>query len=598
MYCDNCGAKVSDRSPFCPYCGYEFSGRKANPARKERRQMILIWLVRFALVATFLLLAFLGVGALGVYQGLRERDRLTQEAAAEHYSLGLAHLEKGEYELALAEFELVLRLVPDYRDTRDRVEEIKAKLQTQATPTSEVRSQAADLLYAQAQTFYEEKKWEEAALKLEQLRNLDPDYKPQAVRELLFSTYRQWGLELVNKDRMEEAIHYLDKALELRADDEVAAQRKLAALYLNAISYWGADWERAIEAFNELYRLEPGYKDVEQRLHDAYVHYGDLLANRGQWCLAQEQYAMAVRIKPDQAIEDKRIDANRLCLAVTPTPAITGTVPSPAHIAGFEIGKIAFSLYNAERQTYDLFVVYANGLRWVKVASSGDQPSFSPDGKHIAFHSLSGPRSGLRIVSIEGSEALKLAVPKGAVHPTWSPDGKRIAFAVREDDGWHIYAIPADGQGEPEELARGWSPAWGPDGRLAYTGCDKGEENCGIHFTEQDLSHPLRITADPHDICLAWSPDGTKLAYMSDHDGNWEVYVVALTGQVWRLTMNEANDGLPAWSPDGQHIAFVSDRDGTWGLYLMNPDGSEQRKILDLGAEYPNWLDERISWAK
>ncbi|HDH09709.1 MAG TPA: tetratricopeptide repeat protein, partial [Chloroflexi bacterium] len=411
MYCDNCGAKVSDRSPFCPYCGYEFSGRKANPARKERRQMVLIWLVRFALVATFLLLAFLGVGALGVYQGLRERDRLTQEAAAEHYSLGLAHLEKGEYELALAEFELVLRLVPDYRDTRDRVEEIKVKLQTQATPTSEIRSQAADLLYAQAQTFYEEKKWEEAALKLEQLRNLDPDYKPQAVKGLLFSTYRQWGLELVNKDRMEEAIHYLDKALELRADDEVAAQRKLAALYLNAISYWGADWERAIEAFNELYRLEPGYKDVEQRLHDAYVHYGDLLANRGQWCLAQEQYAMAVRIKPDQAIEDKRIDANRLCLAVTPTPAITGTVPSPAHIAGFEMGKIALSLYSAERKTYDLFVVYANGLRWVKVASSGDQPSFSPDGKRLAFHSLSGPRSGLRTVSIEGSEALKLAVP-------------------------------------------------------------------------------------------------------------------------------------------------------------------------------------------
>ena len=130
MHCDNCGAKVSDRSPFCPDCGYELSGRKANPARKGRRQMILIWLVRFALAATFLLLAFLGVGALGVYQGLRERDRLTQEAAAEHYSLGLAHLEKGEYELALAEFELVLRLVPDYRDTRDRVEALNVILQT------------------------------------------------------------------------------------------------------------------------------------------------------------------------------------------------------------------------------------------------------------------------------------------------------------------------------------------------------------------------------------------------------------------------------------------------------------------------------------
>jgi len=53
---------------------------------------------------------------------------------------------------------------------------------------------------------------------------------------------------------------------------------------------------------------------------------------------------------------------------------------------------------------------------------------------------------------------------------------------------------------------------------------------------------------------------------------------------VRRLTINGANDGLPAWSPDGQHIAFLSDRDGVWALYLMRPDGSEQTKVFDLGA--------------
>ncbi|MGA9351671.1 MAG: hypothetical protein WBW48_23095 [Anaerolineae bacterium] len=106
-------------------------------------------------------------------------------------------------------------------------------------------------------------------------------------------------------------------------------------------------------------------------------------------------------------------------------------------------------------------------------------------------------------------------------------------------------------------------------------------------------------TADPRDIGLAWSPDGTKIAYMSDHDGNWEVYTVGVPfPEVRRLTINDANDGLPAWSPDGQYIAFVSDRDGTWALYLMKPDGSDQTKVFDLRPEHPDWLDQSISWVK
>ena len=86
---------------------------------------------------------------------------------------------------------------------------------------------------------------------------------------------------------------------------------------------------------------------------------------------------------------------------------------------------------------------------------------------------------------------------------------------------------------------------------------------------------------------------------MSDHDGNWEVYVVTVPwSHVRRLTINEARDGLPTWSPDGQYIAFVSDREGVWALYLMKPDGSEQTKVFDLGRELPDWLDQGISWVR
>lgn len=546
-------------------------------------------------------MVILVIVALGVYHGLQKRVRLTQETAEEHYAAGLAHLENGEYELAVAELELTLRLVPSYREAEEKLSEVKAKLEVQATPTVEIQKQAAASFFRQAQTFYHERRWENVVLTLERLRTVDPDYEPEAVEEMLFATFYSQGLRLINEGRLEEALRYLDKALELKpAQEDVLEQRKLAALYLTAISYWGADWDKAIATFSELYSIEPEYIDVKQRLYEAYINKGDLHADQDEWCSAEEQYALAVEIKPDQAGEEKRIGANRLCLGITPTPVITSTVV-PEEAVSLPLGKIALAIYDEEREVYEIFVVYAEDMRWVKVTSLADQPSLRPDGELVAFRSRRSQKPGLRTMDIEGTREISVSASDEAGYPTWSPNGERIAFVIYdiEDDSWWIYAISSNGQGEAVELASGWSPAWGPKGLLAYTGCGEERENCGIRFTDEDLSNPFVITADPRDIGLAWSPDGTQIAYMSDHDGNWEVYAVTVPeGRVRRLTTNEARDGLPAWSPDGQHIAFVSDRDGIWALYTMKPDGSDQTKIFDLGPEHPDWLDQRISWVR
>jgi Tol biopolymer transport system component len=86
---------------------------------------------------------------------------------------------------------------------------------------------------------------------------------------------------------------------------------------------------------------------------------------------------------------------------------------------------------------------------------------------------------------------------------------------------------------------------------------------------------------------------------MSDHGGDWDVFLVNTAGGVVLLTSDDAapaNDGLPAWSPDGSAIAFVSNRDGTWALYLMAPDGNNVRKVLEIGTQHPNWVLDRLSW--
>jgi len=97
------------------------------------------------------------------------------------------------------------------------------------------------------------------------------------------------------------------------------------------------------------------------------------------------------------------------------------------------------------------------------------------------------------------------------------------------------------------------------------------------------------------------SPNSRRIAFSSNRDGNFEVYVISVDGSALvRLTNNLGWDGVPVWSPNGAQIAFVSDRDGNFEIYLMNTDGSNQVNLTqnpanDNGAI--GWLpDGRISF--
>jgi len=98
-----------------------------------------------------------------------------------------------------------------------------------------------------------------------------------------------------------------------------------------------------------------------------------------------------------------------------------------------------------------------------------------------------------------------------------------------------------------------------------------------------------------------WSPDGTKLAFMSNCDGNGtQIYSANADGSNRvRLTNNPPfNDDSPAWSPDGRTIAFVSTRDsGQFHIYLMNADGTNQRRLTNssgVGETDPDWSPDGL----
>ena len=137
-------------------------------------------------------------------------------------------------------------------------------------------------------------------------------------------------------------------------------------------------------------------------------------------------------------------------------------------------------------------------------------------------------------------------------------------------------------------------PAWSPDGsRIAFVSDRDGSVD--IYAMKADGTGVTRLTRDAAwDLFPAWSPDGSRIALSSDRDGNPEIYVMNADGTgMMRLTRGspEGESGQPTWSPDGSGIAFASERDGNFDIYVMNADGTGVTRLTrDAGWDYfPAW---------
>ena len=214
-------------------------------------------------------------------------------------------------------------------------------------------------------------------------------------------------------------------------------------------------------------------------------------------------------------------------------------------------------------------------------------PVFSPDGNRIACE-YTEPNTITVINAADGSVVARTA--DCCWHPSWSPDGRQIVYvSIGTYDPKRGYVGPsgvfvmnADGTDKRRVAAEtpdyNETPAWSSRGVIAFIGGDAGiwtvnASGKGLRRLGPDDGRDTRG--------LAWSPDGTKLAF-GHGDGDYEVFVMNADGTgLANLTNNEKiQDEWPSWSPDGQAIAFISDRDeGLDQVFAMRVDGSGQTQL-------------------
>jgi len=168
----------------------------------------------------------------------------------------------------------------------------------------------------------------------------------------------------------------------------------------------------------------------------------------------------------------------------------------------------------------------------------------------------------------------------------------KIAFQRVGD----IYVMNADGSGHRLTYNSKYDgePAWSPDGKKIAFVSDK-HGNRQIYVMNADRTAQTRLTNNSvGDAFPAWSPDGSKIAFVSERDENHEIYVMNEDGSYQiNLNNNPALDKYPVWSPDGKKIAFYSNRDKNHGIYVMNADGSNQTKLTYDGTVF----DYKLDWS-
>ncbi|MCX6373605.1 MAG: hypothetical protein NTX16_11125, partial [Actinobacteria bacterium] len=289
-----------------------------------------------------------------------------------------------------------------------------------------------------------------------------------------------------------------------------------------------------------------------------------------------------------------------------PTPTVAGTIAFCKVVEGVEGGGA------------DIYTVRPDGTRLTRLTEYGGwevSPSWSPDGKHIAYaRSKKGGYfflyASVWVMNADGSGERQLT-SRNCYGPSWSPDGTMIAYIRAMSSGRaHVFVMNADGSGQ-RAVVRSESmhyPMWTPDGRIVFEPDSLAATGpvTVLYAVNPDGSGRERFFDDVYLGGCAVSPDGASLAYddcIADamlvgpmRDGSEPVVVLEPVSAYVPDNADGAPLAVAAWRPDGKVLAVATYDPGSIvgsPLYVLGADGTGLSAVPGIDdAMDPAWRPE------
>jgi Tol biopolymer transport system component len=235
-------------------------------------------------------------------------------------------------------------------------------------------------------------------------------------------------------------------------------------------------------------------------------------------------------------------------------------------------------------------------LRGVPEGVGIGAPAFSPDGRWIAFFCREiGPKGDLWVMPAAGGQAHRLTLDKQeGGDPVWTPDGHWILFPSDRSGSLTLWRVPSSG-GKPEAVTTGagedTSPAISPDGKtLIFTNTRNSWRLMLLDLasgTQKELISQRQNMAMP-----TFSPDGERIAFFQEMEGDVHLFVVGVDGTGWRQVTRDRGQQniMPAWSADGSALYF----------YQVRPSPSFRRLAIaeTASVEVAPWTWGKQNFAK
>ena len=330
------------------------------------------------------------------------------------------------------------------------------------------------------------------------------------------------------------------------------------------------------------------------------------------WFRSGEGEGMRHRARADRA--KRGTNLTRGLLFLVPTVAALAVFAFPAGASGPESIAFESNRFG-NSQIFTMNPDGSNVVQLTDDPSSATDtlPSISPNGHTVVYQSDVSGTDQIWAINGDGTDPRQLTSGSSNQQPTFSPDGTKIAFDSNRSGNFQLFVMNADGSSQTQVMTTDGNvggSSWSPDGsQIAYNDDTNGtNEIYTVAVGTGVVTGPLTTaTTDGANTNPHWSPEGSKILFVSNRcdvggldeppacGGGESVFLMNADGtNQQNLTQAPIFDADPAWSPDGSKIAFVRDLGGqAFNVFTANANGTNQVQLTNGGSpsrnSFPNW---------